>query len=148
VTGGLLAGAVMALLMAAWGVATGNGVWYPVNLIAATFIPSLQSVASADVATLAQFSLAGAVVGSALHFGLAALVGLLFVALLPTLPGSPALWSAVVGPILWFIAEVLALPLVNPLMATLTAPASLFISNVVYSLILGIWVSRAKKVVV
>jgi hypothetical protein len=142
-TGGLLAGTVMALLMAVWGVAIEGSIWYPVNLIAATLVPGLQT---ADMAILTQFSLAGAVVGSALHFGLAALIGLLFVTLLPTLPGSPALWSALIGPALWFTAVALALPLVNPLMATLTPPGSFFLSHFAYSLILGAWVSRAEKV--
>lgn len=141
--GGIIAGAIMALVMAEWGALTGRGVWLPVNLIAATVLRDLQV---APVETLAQFMLAAAIVGTLIHFGLSIGLGFLFALLLPTLPGSAFFWALIIGPILWFTAQYLALPLVNPRMEALVHYPSFAVAHVVYSLVLGFWVSRTPKV--
>ncbi len=141
--GGTVAGAVMTLVMAGWGAVTGMGIWLPVNLIAATVLLGLRGE---SLEMLAQFHLAGAVVGTLIHFGISITLGFLFATLLPTLPGSAFGWALVVGPILWFTAQYLALPLVNPRMEALVHIPSFFIAHVAYSLTLGWWVARTPKV--
>lgn len=141
--GGTVAGAVMTLVMAGWGAITGMGVWLPVNLIAATVLPNLRGE---SLEMLAQFHLAGAVVGTLIHFGISITLGFLFATLLPTLPGSAFVWALVVGPILWFTAQYLALPLVNPRMEALVHIPSFAIAHVAYSLTLGWWVARTSKI--
>ncbi|MFQ5858008.1 MAG: hypothetical protein ACE5LU_20575 [Anaerolineae bacterium] len=142
--GGIVAGAVMALVMAEWGALTGRGVWFPVNLIAATVLRDLQAE---SLQMLAQFSLAGALVGTLIHFALSIGLGFLFATLLPTLPGSAFVWALIIGPILWFTAQYLALPLVNPRMEALVHVPSFAIAHVIYSLVLGWWISRTAKIV-
>lgn len=141
--GGIVAGAVMALVMAGWGALTGRGIWLPVNLIAATIVRDLQGE---SLRMLAQFTLAGALVGSLIHFGLSIGLGFVFVTLLPTLPGPAYIWAVVIGPILWFTAQYLALPLVNPRMEAVVHIPSFAIAHVVYSLVLGWWISRTAKI--
>lgn len=141
--GGIIAGAVMTLVMAGWGAFTGRGIWFPVNLIAATVVPGLRD---APVEMLAEFSLVGVVVGTLIHFVLSMGLGFLFATLLPTLPGSAFLWALVVGPLLWFVAQYLALPLVNPRMEALIHVPSFAVAHVAYSLTLGWWVSRTAKI--
>ena len=141
--GGIIAGAVMTVAMAGWGAVTGYGIWMPVNLIAATFIPELQI---ASVETLANFHLMGAVVGTLLHFGFSILLVSIFAAILPTLPGSAFFWALVVGPGLWFSAQYLALPIFNPRMETRINLPSFAISHLMYSLVLGWWIARTPKI--
>jgi hypothetical protein len=143
ITGGLVAGAVMALAMALWGLLSGNGIWYPVNLIAATFLSDLQA---APAETLAQFHPGGAVVGTLIHFTISAVLGLLFAILLPTLPGSSMFWALIVGPLLWVGAQYAILPAVNPRMDELVHQSTFVLAHLAYSLVLGWWVSRAPKI--
>ena len=102
---------------------SGNSVWYPVNLIAATLLASLQAASPEDVA---QFSLSGLLVGTGLHLTISTAVGLVFVVLLPTLPGSMGLWALVVGPLLWAGAQFALLPVVNSQVATACRTATRF----------------------
>lgn len=141
--GGLVAGAAMALTMALWGALSGNGVWYPVNLIAATLLRDFQG---ASPETLAQFSAAGALVGTLIHFTISIFLGLLFALLLPTLPGSTMLWALIVGPLLWIGAQYAILPVVNPRMEGLVSEPTFAVAHLAYSLVLGWWVARAAKI--
>lgn len=143
VVGGLWGGLAMLPVALAYGIISGHGVWYPVNLIAAMLIPSWQQ---ASVDQLVQFSLPGLVVGLAIHIFMAILLGLTFAILLPTLPGNPILWAFIVGPLLWAGAIFAGLPLFNPIMAQYIDWPSFAAANIVYSLVLGGWVYRSPKV--
>ncbi len=143
VYGGLAGGLVMALVGLIYGLISRNGIWYPLNLIAATAIRSWQS---APLAQLQQFSTAGLLVGLAIHLLMSTALGLMFAILLPTLPGSPYLWALLVGPILWASAIFAGLPLINPVMARLVDLPSFAVANIVYSLVLGFWVARTPKI--
>ncbi len=143
VYGGLAGGLAMLPFAIAYGLMSGNGIWYPVNLIAATILHDWQS---ATPAQLAQFSLAGLIVGLALHILTSTVLGLSFAVVLPTLPGSPVFWAIIVGPLLWAGAMFAGLPLLNPVMARLVDWFSFALANVCYSLILGILVARTPKI--
>jgi uncharacterized membrane protein YccF (DUF307 family) len=73
-------------------------------------------------------------------------INLLFAMLLPTLPGRPAPWSLVVGPLLWFGATLVLLPQINPIMSQLLDWPSFALANLVYGLVLGLWVASTPKV--
>jgi hypothetical protein len=141
--GGLAGGLGMVPFAILYGLMSGNGIWYPVNLIAATIIRNWQS---ASPAQLAQFSVAGLVTGLAIHIAMSTLLGLSFASLLPTLPGTPLVWAFVVGPLLWAGAVFAGLPLFNPVMARLIDLPSFALANISYSLILGTWVARTSKI--
>ncbi len=143
IAGGLLAGLAMIPVALIYGLISGNGVWYPVNLIAATLIRSWQH---ASLAQLMQFNLAGLVVGLALHLLVAVLLGLVFAILLPTFPGNPVAWAFIAGPVLWAGATFTALPLLNPIMAQYINWPSFAIANIIYSLVIGAWVARTPKI--
>lgn len=143
VLGGLWGGLAMIPVALAYGIISGRGIWYPVNLIAATLIRSWQQ---ASVDQLMQFSIAGLVVGLSIHLVMAVLLGLAFAILLPTMPGSPILWALIVGPILWAGAIFVGLPLFNPMMAQYIDWPSFAVANIVFSLVLGGWVNRTPKI--
>jgi hypothetical protein len=141
--GGALGGAAMALVANGYGLISGLGVWLPVNVIAATFLRDLQS---ASIDQLAQFNLAALIIGLLMHAVLSIGLGILFVLILPTLPGTPIIWALTVGPLLWIIASVLTLPLLNPIMVRVVDVPSFIVAHVIYGLVMGIYVARTAKV--
>jgi hypothetical protein len=143
IVGGVLGGLAMIPIALVYGVLSGHGVWYPVNLIAATALRNWQS---ASTSQLTQFSAIGLVVGLGIHLVVSVLLGLTFAILLPTLPKSPLFWAFVVGPVLWAGATYAALPLLNPVMAQYIDWPSFITANIVYSLVVGLWVERTPKI--
>ncbi len=143
VIGGALGGATMALVAIGYGLISGLGMWLPVNVIAATFLRDMQT---ASIDQLAQFNLAALIIGLLMHAVLSIGLGILFVLILPTLPGTPIIWALTVGPLLWIIATVLTLPLLNPIMVRVVDVPSFIAAHVAYGLVMGIYVARAQKV--
>jgi hypothetical protein len=141
--GGLFGGAAMTLVALIYGFASGYGPWLPVNLIGATFVRQLQSL---PLQQLIYFNADALVAGLALHMVLAVGLGWLFSLLLPTLPGSPLIWSLTIGPGLWMIASWLILPMINPLMARYVDHPSFFVAHLVYGLVLGSWIRHTPKI--
>ena len=143
VIGGALGGLVMIAVAAVYGLSSGRGLWLPVNLIGATLVRDLQV---APLEQLFAFNAAALLVGLVLHMAMSIGLGLIFAMLLPTLPGSPLLWALIIGPLLWTLASVLILPLLNPVMALYVDHTSFLGAHVVYSLVLGGWIARTPKV--
>lgn len=143
VYGGLLGGLAMVPVALAYGILSGRGIWYPINLVAATLIRSWQQASPEQVA---QFSVGGIVLGLAIHILMSVGLGLLFAVLLPTLPGQPVYWAFLVGPVLWAGAVYAGLPLLNPVMARYIDLPSFAVANIAYSLVLGIRVARTPKI--
>lgn len=141
--GGALGGLAMILPAAAYGFLSGHGIWYPVNLIAATFSRDMQGMGPEQ---LSKFSASALLLGLAIHLTVASALGLLFAVLLPTLPGRPIIWALVLGPVLWFAATLIVLPQINPLMSQLLDWPSFAAANVVYGVTMGIWVAETPKV--
>jgi hypothetical protein len=141
--GGALGGAAMIAVAVVYSLTSGRGIWLPVNLIGATLIPSLQS---ASLATLAQFTAAALVAGVLLHTALSIGLGFVLTVLLPTLPGSPVIWSLTIGALLWSLAGLIGLPLLNPIMGRAVDAPIFFIEHVAYGLALGSWIARTPKI--
>lgn len=143
---GLSGGALGGLMMIGVALVYGwqhNSLWLPVNLIGATLVRHLQT---ASLAELSAFNLAALLAGLALHMILSVGLGLVFALLLPTLPGPVLLWSLTVGPALWVLASLLALPLIDPVMNQYVDRPSFFAAHFAYGLILGLWFMRTHKV--
>ncbi|MBI3942181.1 MAG: hypothetical protein HY326_04140 [Chloroflexi bacterium] len=140
--GGVIGGTVMLLVLLIDGLVSGNGIWYPINLIAATLLRNLQEAPAA----LTQFDPVGLIIGLLLHYILSLVLGLLFAVLLPTLHGSPVLWAVLIGPLMWIVATYLVLPVLNPSMALLIDWPAFLIGNFLFSLMLGWWISRTPKI--
>ena len=143
VIGGAMGGLAMVVVAGIYGLTSGHGLWLPVNLIGATVVRDLQS---ASLEQLSAFNAEALLVGLVLHMTISIGLGLIFAMLLPTLPGSPVLWALLIGPLLWALASVLILPFLNPVMAEYVDHTSFFGAHVIYSLVLGWWISRTPKV--
>ena len=141
--GGALGGVAMALAAAIYGAIWRGSPWLPVNVVAATFLRDLQS---ASPEQLAQFNMNALIVGGLMHGLLSLSLGVLFVLLLPTLPGTPVFWAITVGPLLWVVATVITLPLINPLGERIIDWPSFIVAHLAYGLVLGFYVVRTPKV--
>ena len=111
--------------------------------MAATAIREFQTMTPEQ---LSEFSLPGLFVGTILHLTISVAIGLLFAVLLPMLPGHPLLWSLIAGGVLWVFADVVLLLPLNPIMSSLVNVPSFIVAHLVYTIILGLWVSRYEKV--
>jgi hypothetical protein len=96
VKGGLAGSVAMAGLAAIFGIVSGHGIWYPINLLAAGFFP--ERVTTAQIAAFHWDSL---IVATMIHLVSSLLVGLLYSATLPMFPRRPILLGGLIAPILW-----------------------------------------------
>ena len=142
--GGLAGGALMAMVATLYGLVSGRGIWYPINLLAAMILPRF---AGQSPQRLDQFDLSALLVGTVIHLLVSVLVGLFFGILLPTLPRSPVFWGGVVGPLLWTGAIYSFMGVLNPVMNRNVDWAWFIASQFVYGLTVGIVVVRSEKIV-
>lgn len=100
VKGGLLGGLVMPLPALAYGLLSGHGIWYPVNLLAGMVLPGIENM---TIAELEKPRLVLFVVGVLIHVVNSVVFGLLYGVLLPTLPEipRPLAWGGLLMPLLW-----------------------------------------------
>ncbi len=143
VRGGIAGGIVMALVALAYGVLSGHGIWYPVNLLAAMVMPSTTGT------TLTQFqpfSPAALAVGLVIHGITCLIVGLLFGVMLPALPGGPVLWGGLIGPLLWSGLIFAFMNVLNPVMNRLVDWPWFIVSQFAFGLTAGLVVSYSEKV--
>jgi hypothetical protein len=113
IKGGLAGGAVMALLAALYGIVSGNGIWYAMDLLVAGLFPAVGTQTARQIGT---FNLQQFLVAVPLHLVMSLLVGLLYGAMLPMLPRRPIVLGGVVTPLLWSGLIYGILAFVNPVM--------------------------------
>lgn len=110
VKGGLAGGVVMALLAAAYGMLSGHGIWYPMNLLVAGLFPGI----SAE--QIRAFNLQELMVAVPIHLLISLLVGLLYGAMLPMASRRPILLGGFAAPLLWCFLIYGSLAVINPVM--------------------------------
>ncbi len=143
IVGGLFGGIAMVIPALVYGFLSGHGAWYPVNLVAATIFPQAQGLAPQAFESL---NLTYLITGLVIHLIVATCLGLAFAVLLPTMPGRPEAWALVVGPLLWLAATSIILPTINPIMSNLLDWPSFAIANLVYGLVMGLWVAHTPRI--
>src|SRR6266481_2669515 len=113
IKGGLAGGAAMALLAGLYGIVSGNGVWYAMDLLVAGLFPAMATETARQIGT---FNLHQFLVAVPIHLLMSLLVGLLYGAMLPMLPRRPIVLGGVVTPLLWSGLIYGILAFVNPVM--------------------------------
>lgn len=141
--GGLYGGCVMAVVALLFGLISGRGLWYPINLLSAMILPEYHE---ATVETISQFSFVSLIVATLIHFTTSVLVGLFFGILLPTLPKSPRFWGGVVAPLLWSGAIYGFMHILNPVMNRYVDWPWFVASQFAYGLVVGNYVVKTEKV--
>ncbi len=96
VKGGLAGGVAMALLAVLYGIISGHGIWYTINLLSAGFFPGRTTTAE-----IAAFHWDALIVAAIIHLMCSSLIGLLYGVALPMFPRRPILFGGLIAPILW-----------------------------------------------
>ncbi len=109
--GGLVGAVAMAVVAMLFGLIAQGSIWYPINLLAAGILPSMDH---ASIAQLRQFSEAGLIAGSFIHLTTSVFVGLLYAVSLPMFPRGATWRSGLVTPVLWSGLIAATLSVVNP----------------------------------
>ncbi len=143
--GGLLGGVLMAFTALLYGILSGHGLWYPVNLLAAMVLPGFAEMTPDE---LDRFHGLALVVGTIIHVVSSTILGLFFGIILPTLPRYPIFWGGLVAPLLWtgFVHGFMGV--LNPVMNERVDWPWFFASQFVFGLSVGFVVVRSEKVYV
>jgi hypothetical protein len=141
VKGGLAGSVAMAVLAILYGIISGHGIWYPINLLAAGFFP-----ARTTVAQIAPFHWDAFIIATILHLVCSLLVGLLYGATLPMFPRHPVLLGGVIAPILWSGLIHSMLEALDPLLNQRIDWLWFVISQIGFGIVAGTIVSRQQRV--
>jgi hypothetical protein len=143
IKGGLAGSVAMALLAMLYGILSHTSVWYPINLLAAGFLPTATTVTTAEIA---EFHLRAFVIAVPIHLITSLLVGLLYGAMLPMLPRRPVLLGGFIAPLLWSGLIHSILGIVNPVLDQHIDWLWFVASQVGFGIVAGIVVSRQERI--
>jgi hypothetical protein len=143
VRGGLAGGVAMAALAAVYGMVSGNGIWYPMNLLVAGLLPP----AAAETASqIGAFDLQRLLLAVPLHLMISLLVGLLYGVMLPMAPRRPILLGGFAAPLLWTLLIYGGLSVINPVMNRHIHWVWFVASQMGFGLVAGLVVARREKI--
>jgi hypothetical protein len=143
IKGGIAGGVAMAVLAVLQGIIFHGSPWYTINILAATAMPSLTN---ADTATLCSFIPEAFVVALITHASASILVGLLYGVMLPMFPRYPALWAAIVAPLLWTGLLWSSLRVINPLLDARIEWRWFILCQIAFGAVAGFVVNQTERV--
>ena len=141
--GGAVGALAMALVACGYGLLAHGSPWLPINLLAGTVLPALDS---ADLAQLRLFDAPALGVAVFMHLGLSLMVGLVYAALLPMLPDRPLFWGGVVAPLTWSAVIGMALGSVDPALAAHVSWPWFLASQVAFGLAAGYAIAQVESI--
>jgi hypothetical protein len=141
VKGGLAGSVAMAVLAVLYGLISGKGIWYPINLLSAGFFP-----ARVTTAQIAAFHWDALIIATIVHLICSLLVGLLYGAALPMFPRRPILLGGVIAPVLWSGLIHSILEAVDPVLNQRIDWPWFVISQMGFGVVAGIVVSRQQRI--
>jgi hypothetical protein len=143
VKGGLAGSVAMAVVAMIYGLLSQKSIWYPVNLLAAGFLPVSMTESAAR---LAAFNPGVLLIAILIHLFISLLVGLLYGATLPMLPRRPILLGGLIAPLLWTGLIHSILGIVNPVLNQRIHWIWFVASQVTFGIVAGIVVSRQERI--
>src|SRR5277367_4874088 len=141
VKGGLAGSVAMAVLAVIYGIFAYHSIWYPINILAAGFFPSIETTEQ-----ISAFHLDAFIIASIVHLVTSLLVGLLYGAMLPMFPRRPILLGGVIAPILWSGLLHSALQLLNHALSDRINWAWFLVTQMGFGIVAGIVVSKQERV--
>jgi hypothetical protein len=141
VKGGLAGSVAMAILAVLYGVISGHGIWYPINLLSVGLFPERSTVAQ-----IAAFHWDLFIVASIIHIVCSLLVGLLYGVTLPMFPRRPILLGGLIAPILWTGVIHSVLEALDPVLNQRIDWLWFVISQIGFGVVAGIVVSRQERI--
>ena len=141
IKGGLAGSVAMAVLAVIYGIVSGHGMWYPINLLAAGFFP-----ARTTIEQIAAFHWDALIVATVVHLLCSLLVGLLYGVALPMFPRNPILLGGVIAPVLWSGLLHSILEAVDPVLNQRIDWFWFVLSQIGFGVVAGIVVSRQVRI--
>ena len=141
VKGGLAGSVAMAFLAVLYGIISGHGVWYPINLLSAGFFP-----ARVTTEQIAAFHWDALFIAAILHLICSSLVGLLYGVALPMLPRRPILFGGLIAPVLWSALIHIMLEALDPTLKQRIDWLWFVVSQIGFGVVAGIIVSRQHRI--
>jgi hypothetical protein len=141
VKGGFAGGVAMAILAEIYGIVSGHGIWYPINLLSAGFFPGEDTIAS-----LSAFHPDALMIAAAIHLTTSLVVGLLYGAALPMFPRRPILLGGLIAPLLWSGLLHSTIEVINPVLNRRIDWLWFAISQIGFGIVAGIVVSKQERV--
>ena len=143
VKGGLVGGVAMAIVALVYGVTAYGSIWYPINLLAAAALPSIDQE---NLAQLRMFNGMGFIVAFISHGVISVFVGLLYAAVLPMLPYASAFWGSLLAPLLWSGLLWASLGILHPALNQHIDWLWFIASQVAFGMTTGFVVARTERI--
>src|SRR5580700_4786554 len=141
VKGGLAGSVAMAILAVLYGIISGHGIWYPINLLSAGLFPERSTISQ-----IALFHWDLFIAASIIHVVCSLLVGLLYGVTLPMFPRRPILLGGLIAPILWTGVIHSVLEALDPVLNHRIDWLWFVISQIGFGVVAGIVVSRQERI--
>jgi hypothetical protein len=140
--GGVAGGLLMPVPAILWGLASGHGIWYPVNLLAGMVQPDLPP------AELDQFHADWLAIGLVLHAAMSLGFGVVYGLVLPKLPHLPGAvgLGGLLLPLLWTAASYSLMGVVNPVLQERVDWFWFIISQFVFGVAAAVVVARSQEI--
>jgi hypothetical protein len=143
VKGGLAGSVAMAAVAMLYGLISQHSIWYPINLLAAGFLPGAMTDTTAKIAA---FIPGVFLIATAIHLITSLLVGLLYGAMLPMLPRRPILLGGFIAPLFWTGLIHSILGIVNPVLNQRIHWVWFVASQAAFGIVAGIVVSQQERI--
>ncbi len=146
IKGGIVGGLLMPIPALAWGMLSGHGIWFPVNLLSGMVVPGLGELSTCAIGSVSPVDVCRALVMHvlmSLGFGL---VGGVLLPTLPPIPGGPMLFGGLILPLLWSGANHSLLGVVNPVLNHYIDWRWYVASQLVYGIATSIVILRSEKI--
>jgi hypothetical protein len=147
VKGGLAGAVAMAIVAAGYGIVSGNGIWYPINLLAGMVvdIPTLPD-GKLDIARMKEFHFGWLVLATLIHGVASMSVGLMYGVVLPTLPQRRFIWGGLLAPLLWTGALYAFLGVLNPVLRSYVDWWSFVLAQFAFGIVVDLVVMRSEQI--
>jgi hypothetical protein len=143
IKGGIAGGIAMILPAMLYGLLSGHGIWYPVNLLGGAGVGHWTNPTMAE---MEGFHPSAVLIATIIHGVTSVLVGLLYGAMLPMLPRRPILLGGIVAPLLWTGLLHSSLGVVNPVLDSHIMWGWFVVSQVAFGIVAGLVVVRQGKI--
>ena len=143
IKGGIVGGVVMAVLALLYGAVAKGSIWWPVNILSATALPSL---AEGGTEALMSFSLSGLIVGVIVHGTTSILIGWMYAAALPMFPKFAWLWAGILTPLFWSALFFSVARFVAPTLADEVSWPWFIVCQLGYGMVGGYIVARSQEI--
>jgi len=141
IKGGLAGSVAMAVIAMIFGIVSGHGIWYPINLLSMGFFP--ERITTEQIAA---FQWDALIIAAMIHLIASLLVGLLYGAMLPMFPRRPMLLGGLIAPVLWSGLIHSCLDVLNPVLNQRIDWFWFVISQIGFGLVAGMVVSRQQRI--